>query len=103
MTMLLKRLTMVVPREIEESLVAVLLDIEPALPGFTTMAVDGHGEGFAQASVRESVRGRVDRRMLWMVLPQGDEQRVLAQLSARLPHSQIVWWIEPVEAMGRLA
>ncbi|WP_425478332.1 DUF3240 family protein [Frateuria defendens] len=45
----------------------------------------------------------MDRLLLWMVLPAGDEQRVMACVAQRLPHSQIVWWVEPVEAMGRLA
>lgn len=103
MSTLLKRLTLVMPREIEDALVAILLEMQPALPGFTTLEVAGHGEGFAAASARESVRGRIDRRLLWMVLPEGDEQRVLAGIARQLPHSQIVWWIEPVEAMGRLA
>lgn len=100
---LLKRLTLIAPRELEDDLIELLLDMQPALPGFTTAPVAGHGEGFAQASVHECVRGRIRRLQLWMVLPADDAQRVVAMIAARLPHSRISWWLEPVEAMGRLA
>lgn len=103
MSTTLKRLTMIAPREQEDGLVAALLEMQPGLPGFTTVPVAGHGVGFAQASVHECVRGRIDRLLLWLVLPQEDVQRVLDVIGQQLPHSQIVWWIEPVEAMGRLA
>lgn len=103
MNPLLKRLTLVAPRELEAALLAALLELEPALPGFTTVAVEGHGEGFVDASTHERVRGRIDRLLLWLVLPADGVQRVLARLELRLPHSQLVWWVEPVDAMGRLA
>jgi hypothetical protein len=99
----LKRLTLIAPRDLEEALVELLLDLQPALPGFTTAPVAGHGEGFAQASVHECVRGRIDRLQLWLVLSAEDAQRLLNVIRTRLPHSQISWWLEPVEAMGRLA
>lgn len=103
MTPTLKRLTLLVARELEESLVEALLDLHPALPGFTTALVAGHGEGFARASMQERVRGRIDRLQLWIVLPEGDVPRVLNLLAARFAHSRLRWWIEPVEAMGELA
>ncbi len=103
MTQVLKRLTLIAPRSMEAALAAALLEMEPVLPGFTTAAVQGHGEGFTRANTHERVRGRVDRLLLWLVLPADDVPRVLAQLQQRLQHSQIVWWVEPVDAMGRLA
>lgn len=103
MTPILKRLTMVAPRELEDALVAILLDMQPALPGFTTVAVAGHGESFEHALVHERVRGRVERLQLWMVLPEQDVARVLGAISERMTNSGILWWIEPVDAMGRLA
>jgi len=103
MTLILKRLTLLAARELEESLVEALLDLHPALPGFTTALVAGHGEGFARASVQERVRGRIDRLQLWIVLPEADVPRVLDLLAARFAHSRLRWWIEPVEVMGELA
>lgn len=98
----LKRLVLLAARELEEPLLDTLLDMRPALPGFTTLAASGHGERFDDASVRECVQGRVDRCLLWLVLPAADVARVLAELREKLPHPDIVWWIEPVEDMGRL-
>ena len=77
--------------------------MQPALPGFTTLAVSGHGERFEGTTVQEQVRGRIQRSMTWMVLPQEDIERVLGQLRRCMPHPDIVWWVEPVDAMGRLA
>lgn len=99
----LKRLTVLAPVDLEGNLLEAVLEMQPAVPGFTTLAVSGHGERFDGASVREQVRGRVERSMMWLVLPAEDVERVLAQLRERLPHPDIVWWIEPVDAMGRLA
>lgn len=103
MTLILKRLTLLAARELEETLVEALLDLQPALPGFTTALISGHGEDFARATVQESVRGRIDRLQLWIVLPEGDVKRVLDLLAARFAHSRLRWWVEPVEALGELA
>jgi hypothetical protein len=99
----LKRLTLLVPDDLGEALLETLLELRPGLPGFTTLAVSGHGERFDGASVREHVRGRIERRMAWLVLPAEDVTRVLQQLRERMPHPDIVWWVEPVEDMGRIA
>jgi hypothetical protein len=99
----LKRLTLVAPRILEEELVTILLGMQPALPGFTTTPVAGHGESFDGASVHERVRGRIDRVLLWLVLPADTVTRVVTALTSALPNSDVVWWIEPVETMGRPA
>lgn len=99
----LKRLTLVAPRALEEELVAILLEMQPTLPGFTTAHVAGHGEGFARARVTERVQGRIERVLLWLVLPAETVDRVLSRLREALPHGEVVWWVEPVETMGRLA
>ncbi|WP_201316358.1 DUF3240 family protein [Dyella sp. EPa41] len=99
----LKRLTLVAPRALEEDLVALLLEMQPGLPGFTTAHVAGHGEGFERARIAERVQGRIERVLLWLVLPAETVDRVLSRLCEALPQSEVVWWIEPVETMGRLA
>lgn len=99
----LKRLTLVAPRVLEDDLAAVLLDMQPALPGFTTAHVAGHGEGFDRAGVAECVRGRIDRVLLWLVLPAERVDAVLSRLRHAMPQSDVVWWVEPVERFGRLA
>ncbi|KGI76678.1 DUF3240 family protein [Oleiagrimonas soli] len=99
----LKRLTILAPRDLEDAVLETLLDMQPALPGFTALAVSGHGEDFEGAGVQEQVRGRIDRSMVWLVLPEDDVERTLTQLRRRMPHPGILWWVEPVDAMGRLA
>ncbi|MCK9539248.1 DUF3240 family protein [Dokdonella sp.] len=103
MSLVLKRLTILAPRELEDALLATVLDLQPALPGFTTLQVSGHGEGFAGTRVQEQVRGRVDRTMMWLVLPAEQAERVLASVRERMPNPDLVWWLEPVDAMGRFA
>ncbi len=103
MNLVLKRLTVLVPCDLEDTLLEALLEMQPALPGFTTMAVSGHGERFEGTRVQEQVRGRIARCMTWLVLPQEDIDRVLDQLRRQMPNPDVVWWVEPVDAMGRLA
>lgn len=103
MNLSLKRLTVLAPHDLEEAVLETLLEIRPALPGFTTLAVSGHGEGFEDARVQEQVRGRIQRSMTWLVLPEEDVERVLDRLRRKMPHPSIVWWVEPVDAMGKLA
>lgn len=103
MNLLLKRLTLLTPRELEDALLRVLLEIRPPLPGFTLLHTSGHGERFEGSSMREQVHGRIDRTLFWVVLPAEDVQRVLGPLRERIQNPDVVWWLEPVEAMGRLA
>jgi len=103
MSLELKRLTILATRDLEDAVVEALLEMQPSLPGFTTMAVSGHGERFEGTSMQEQVRGRIERSMTWLVLPQEDIERVLDQLRRCMPHPDIVWWVEPVDVMGRLA
>jgi hypothetical protein len=99
----LKRLTLVYPPDVEVELIELLLALEPPLPGFTTLDATGHGADFAQASVREQVRGRVARCVLFMVVPGERVQPLVAKIAGALPARHVSWWIEPVEAFGRLA
>ncbi|GAB3023713.1 MULTISPECIES: DUF3240 family protein [Oleiagrimonas] len=103
MNVKLKRLTILSPRDLEDPVLETLLEMQPALPGFTTLAVSGHGESFEGARAQEQVRGRIDRSMVWLVLPEEDVERTLTQLSRSMPHPDIIWWVEPVDAMGKLA
>lgn len=80
-----------------------MLALEPPIGGFTSWSAEGHGHGFANASFRERVRGRVDRTMLVAVIPRFQAAQILETIvtSAAIPH--MAYWIEPIEAFGRLA
>lgn len=97
------RLTLVYPPALAEPITLALLDREPALPAFTTLAVRGHGGSFVGASQRERVRGHASREALWMVLPRDGVEALLALLRERVPAHEVIWWTEPVTGFGRLA
>lgn len=97
------RLTIAFPPAIEARIVELLLEQEPPLPGFTILRGEGHGADFSRASIREQVRGRVDRRLLMLILPQARAGTLLDALRGAVPNPQIAWWLEPVLAFGRLA
>lgn len=96
------RLNLVCPPALEEAVTGVLM-ADPTLPGFTLLHAEGHSSDFAHASIREQVRGRVDRRVLWVVIERERVEGLLAALRQRIASSDVRWWMEPVMAMGRLA
>ena len=85
-----------------ESTVTEALMTDPALPGFTLLHAEGHTSDFSRASIREQVRGRVDRRLVWVLIEPGRVDEVLALLRQRIVSRDVRWWVEPVLAGGRL-
>lgn len=99
----LSRLSLVFGADHEDDVTAALIEHQPALPGFTLVRAEGHSEDFGRASLHERVRGRVQRRVLWMVLPREQIDAVLESVAARVSPGSVLWWTEPVEAVGRLS
>ena len=97
------KLTLVYPQSAADAVIELILSREPPIPGFTTWAAEGHGFGFANASVRERVRGRVERRVLVAILARKDADDLLEQLLRETPVRHLGYWIEPVLEYGRLA
>lgn len=97
------KLTLVYPPGAEDCIVELMLSAEPPLTGFTTWKAEGHGHDFTEASVRERVRGRVTRGVLAAIIPRARLAALLEdiRIKARIPH--LAYWVEPVEAFGRLA
>ena len=79
-----------------------MLGFEPSISGFSTWAAEGHGFGFANASVSEHVRGRVKRQVITAVLDSTTAGKLLDTIErdAAVPH--LTYWIEPVERFGRM-
>jgi hypothetical protein len=94
------KLTLVYPVGAEDQILEFLLDSQPPLPGFTSLRVEGHGENFDEASTREKVRGRIERRMLFVVLERARLQSLLAELHERIAVPHLAYWTEPVETFG---
>lgn len=95
------RLTLVFPPRLEDLVTDVLM-ANPALPGFTLLHAEGHGSNFARASVHELVLGRIEQRVLWMVIESQHADTLLAALRQKITAGEIRWWIEPVIAGGSL-
>ena len=76
--------------------------MKPAIGGFTTVDVEGHGFDFSSASLGERVRGRVERQMLLAVLPRTLASSLLDTISQELPVPHMAFWLEPVLEFGRL-
>lgn len=97
------KLTVAFPPDLEDDIVECLLDLPDDVGGFTVVPAEGHGQGFARASVRERVRGRVARRLLYVILETDRLPRVLEQLREAARSPTVAYWVEPVSEFGRLA
>jgi hypothetical protein len=97
------KLTLVYPQSAADAVVELILAREPPTAGFTTWAAEGHGFGFVNASVKERVRGRVERRVLVAIMARTDADDLLEQLLRETPIRHLGYWIEPVLEYGRLA
>ena len=78
----LVRLSLAFPPSLEAAITEVLI-AAPELPGFTLFNAEGHSSDFSSASTAERIRGRIDQRVLWMIVEQGSYQQVLALLRGR--------------------
>ena len=95
----LVRLSLAFPPSLEAAITEVLI-AAPELPGFTLFNAEGHSSDFSSASTAERIRGRIDQRVLWMIVEQGSYQQVLALLRATIGATHVRWWLEPVLDMG---
>ena len=55
------------------------------------------------ASASERVRGRVQRRVLWMLIERSRVPCALDAVRAEVASHDVRWWLEPVLETGRLA
>lgn len=75
---------------------------KPAIGGFTTFKAEGHGFDFTRASIKERVRGRVERGVIVAVMPRRQASHLLESIRKSLPVPHMAYWIEPVLEVGRL-
>lgn len=97
------KLTLSCPAALGEQVVEYLLTSEWMESGFTTIAAQGHGRDFAQASLREKVRGRVDNLNILAVMPAEKLAPLLDALRARFRNPHMIYWTETVQAFGDFA
>jgi len=96
-------LTLVFPKALEENVVELVLERADLAGGFTTVEVEGHGDGAALRSIAERVRGRAHRVKMQIVLNREDAGTLLGELKGALPSTEIAYWIMPIGEFGRFA
>ena len=96
------RLSLVFPPWLETAVTETLV-AEAGLPGFTLLQAEGHSSDFSNASAAEQVHGRVQRRVLWMLIDPAQLDVALDAVRATVASQDVRWWTEPVLAAGRLA
>jgi nitrogen regulatory protein PII len=90
------------PRSLEEEVLDVCRAIAD-MPGFTVIAADGFGQGAHLHTVRETVLGRAQRRLLMIVANRTICDRVVSALRHALPTPEAAYWVVAVSEFGRLA
>ena len=96
-------LTISCPAEVEEEIIDLLREHPDWVSGFTSLAAEGFGSGTRLHSAMEQVRGRSRRRLLQVVLQQGNVQPLVDVLRAAIPSDEVAWWTVPVTGFGRFA
>ena len=89
-----------IPPGLEEDVVDLLLTSEE-IPGFQSYPIRGHGKVGAM-TVAEQVEGRRKRVQFEIVLETEILEALLAKLKEALPVPDIIYWVSPITASGRL-
>lgn len=95
------RMNLVFPPQLE-TLVTETLSADPRMPGYTLLQAEGHTSNFTRASDAELVRGRIEKRLLWLVIRAEQKETVLELLRGKMGSSELRWWTEAVLDMGNL-
>lgn len=97
------RLNLSCPQAVAEQVIEFLINHDTMVGGFTTLAAHGHGRDFANATLRERVRGRVQSTLLMAILPAANVKPLLEELRSQFRTHHIFYWTEPVHDLGELS
>lgn len=89
-----------IPPDLEEDVVDLLLTTD-GIPGFQSYPIRGHGRVGAM-TIAEQVEGRRNRVQFEVVLDDERLESVLQNLKEALPVRDIIYWVLPISASGRL-
>ena len=89
-----------IPPNLEEDVVDLLLASEE-IPGFQSYPTRGHGQVGAM-TIAEQVEGRRNRVQFEIVLDNELLEALLQKLKESLPVPDIIYWVLPISASGRL-
>jgi len=89
-----------IPPSLEEDVVDLLLT-SADIPGFQSYPIRGHGQVGAM-TIAEQVEGRRNRVQFEIVLETEILESLLTKLKEALPVPDIIYWVMPISASGRL-
>ena len=89
-----------IPPSLEEDVVDLLLTSDE-IPGFQSYPIRGHGQVGAM-TIAEQVEGRRNRVQFEVVLDTDSLETLLQTLKEALPVPDIIYWVLPISASGRL-
>ncbi len=99
----LVQLTLVLPRDLRDDLVEILLEHEPlAEGGFATRDVDAHGLALSFRSIAEQIRGRVRQTEVTAQLTLKDARAVITLLQETAPTWGIRYRLSPLTEAGEI-
>lgn len=97
----LSLLTVIAPAALEEVLVDWLLENAPGR-GFCSGPIHGHSERHEQLSLSEQVSGRKRQIRFEMAACDQEVAELLERLRQDFARADLVYWIMPLIAFGRL-
>ena len=89
-----------IPPSLEEDVVDLLLASDE-IPGFQSYPIRGHGQVGAM-TIAEQVEGRRNRVQFEVVMDASSLEPLLQRLKEALPVPDIIYWVLPIAASGRL-
>ena len=92
--------TLIAGRELREELLDFLSEQTELVPGFTVLESTGHSPTVRLPSMAEQVKGRADRVMVQMVLPEAAATALIARLEKGFAGAHLNYWITPLLYSG---
>lgn len=96
-------LTLMLPQAREDAVLDLLARCPELSEGYTLVRAQGLGQGALLQTPMERVQGRAQRMLVQAIVAAQQGPALLQRLRAELPTAEIVYWITPVLAYGRLA
>ena len=95
-------LSLTMPDDVAEHVKDLLLSRPDLVRGFTASHAEGRGSVVPLVAPSELVSGHSPRTQIRAVGTEENMRAVLAMIKAKLPNTNIFFWLVPVIEMGRL-
>lgn len=91
-----------IPQDLEDEVLDALMALPALAPGFTVVRGHGMGAHIELATAMEQVQGRARRVLVQIAMAQGQVAPLLDALRSTLRNANLVYWVLPLLAFGRL-